>query len=57
MKPKYIPEMNDTKTDIYLNDLYFNTKSPVAFTGLVPLYREAKKKIPSLTLARVRLWL
>ena len=50
-------DMKSAKTKTLPKELYFDSKSPVAFTGLVPLYREAKKTIPSLTLAGVREWL
>ena len=33
----------------FLSDYYFKTKSPVAFTSPLALYREAKKHYPSLT--------
>ena len=36
---------------------YFNTKSPVAFTSPLALYREAKKHYPSLTFRQVKTWL
>ena len=57
MKTSFDTNMKDVKTNAHLNNLYFDTKSPAAFTGLLPLYREAKKKNPSLTLAAVREWL
>ena len=41
----------------FLPDYYFNTKSPVAFTSSFALYREAKKRYPSLTLRQVKTWL
>ena len=47
----------DEKTDYLLNELYLNTKSSVAFTSPLALYRVAKRKIPSLTLAEVKTWL
>ena len=31
----------------FLSDYYFDTKSPVAFTSPLALYREAKKHYPS----------
>ena len=40
-----------------LNFLYFDTKSPVAFTSPLALYREAKKRYPSLTFQQVKTWL
>ena len=40
-----------------LSDYYFSTKSPVAFTSLLALYREAKKRYPSLTFSQVKTWL
>ena len=41
----------------FLSDYYFNTKSPVAFTSPLVLYREAKKHYPSLTFCQVKAWL
>ena len=41
----------------FLSDYYFDTKSPVAFTSLLALYREAKKRYPSLTFQQVKTWL
>ena len=41
----------------FLSDYYFNTKSPVTFTSPLALYREAKKRYPSLTLRQVKTWL
>ena len=41
----------------FLLDFYFNTKSPVAFTSPLALYREAKKRYPSLILRQVKTWL
>ena len=41
----------------FLSDYYFNTKSPVAFTSPLALYREAKKCYPSLTFRQVKTWL
>ena len=41
----------------FLSDYYFDTKSPVAFTSPSPLYREAKKRYPSLTFSQVENWL
>ena len=40
-----------------LNFLCFDTKSPVAFTSPLALYREAKKRYPSLTFQQVKTWL
>ena len=37
------------------SDYYFNTKSPVAFTSPLALYRDAKKRYPSLTFVKLRL--
>ena len=34
-----------------------NSKSPVAFTSLLALYREAEKRYPSLTIRQVKTWL
>ena len=41
----------------FLSNYYFNTKSPVAFTSPLALFREAKKCYPSLTLHQVKTWL
>ena len=41
----------------FLLDYYFNTKSPVAFTSPLALYREAKRRCPSLTFPQVKTWL
>ena len=41
----------------FLLHYYFNTKSPVAFTSPLALYREAKKRYPSLTFRQVKTWL
>ena len=41
----------------FLSNYYFNTKSPVAFTSPLALYREAKERYPSLTFRQVRTWL
>ena len=41
----------------FLSNYYFNTKSPVAFTSPLALYREAKKRYPSLTFSQVKTWL
>ena len=41
----------------FLSDYYFNTESPVAFTSLLALHREAKKRYPSLTFRQVKTWL
>ena len=41
----------------FLSDYYFDTKSPVAFTSPLALYREAKKRYPSLTFSQVKTWL
>ena len=47
----------------FLADYYFDTKSPaaftspVAFTSPLALYREAKKRYPSLTFQQVKTWL
>ena len=42
---------------LFLSHYYFNTKSPVAFTSPLALYREAKKHYPSLTFHQVKTWL
>ena len=41
----------------FLSDYYFNTRSPVGFTSSLALYREAKKRYPSLTFRQVKTWL
>ena len=41
----------------FLSNYYFDTNSPVAFTSLLALYREAKKHYPSLTFYQVKTWL
>ena len=41
----------------FLSDYYFDTKSPVAFTSPLALYREAKKHYPSLSFRQVKTWL
>ena len=41
----------------FLSDYYFNTKSPVAFTSQLALYREARKCYPSLIFHQVKTWL
>ena len=41
----------------FLSDYYFDTKSPVAFTSPLALYREPKKRYPSLTFRLVKTWL
>ena len=41
----------------FLSDYYFDIKSPVAFTSPLALYREAKKRYPSLTFRQVKAWL
>ena len=41
----------------FLSDYYFDTKSPVAFTSPLALYREAKKHYSSLTFRQVKTWL
>ena len=41
----------------FLSDYYFNTKTPVAFISPLALYREAKKRYPSLTFHQVQSWL
>ena len=41
----------------FLSNYYFNTKSPVAFTSPLALYREAKKRYPSLIFRQVKTWL
>ena len=38
----------------FLSDYYFDTKSSVAFTSPLALYREAKKHYPSLTFRQVK---
>ena len=39
----------------FLSDYYFDTKSPVAFTSPLALYREAKKHHPSLIFDKLKL--
>ena len=41
----------------FLSDYYLDTKSRVAFTSQLTLYREAKKCYPSLTFRQVETWL
>ena len=41
----------------FLSDYYFETKSPVAFTSPLALYREDKTCYPSLTFHQVKTWL
>ena len=41
----------------FLSDYYFDTKSPVAFTSYLALYREAKKHYSCLTFHQVKTWL
>ena len=41
----------------FLSDYYFDTKSPLASTTPLALYREAKKRYPSLTFRQVETWL
>ena len=41
----------------FLSDYYFDTKSPVAFTSPLALYREAQKRYLSLTFGQVITWL
>ena len=41
----------------FLSDYYFDTKSPVAFTSPLALYREVKELYPSLTFHQVKTWL
>ena len=41
----------------FLSDYYFDTKSPVAFTSPLALYREVKNCYPSLTFSEVKNWL
>ena len=43
--------------DYSLDFFYFDTKSPLAFTSPLALYREAKKRYPSLTFHQVKTWL
>ena len=40
----------------FLSDYFFDTKSPVAFTSPLTLYREARKRYPSLTFRQVKTW-
>ena len=41
----------------FLSHYYFDTKSPVAFTSPLALYREARKRYPFLTFRQVKTWL
>ena len=41
----------------FLSDYHFGTKSPVAFTSPLALYREDKTRYPSLTFHQVKTWL
>ena len=41
----------------FLSDYFFDTKSPLAFTIPLALYREARKCYPSLTFRQVKTWL
>ena len=41
----------------FLSDYYFDTKSPVAFTSPLALYRDPKKRYPFLTFRQVKTWL
>ena len=41
----------------YCFDTEVDTNSPVAFTSPLALYREAKKRHPSLTFHQVKTWL
>ena len=41
----------------FLSDFYVDTKSPVVFTSPLALYREARKRYPSLTFRQVKTWL
>ena len=49
------PNVSNKNSLDFLSDYYFNTKSPVAFTSPLALYREAKKRYPSLTFRQVKL--
>ena len=51
------PNAPDKNSFDFLSDYCFNTKSPVAFTSPLALYREAKKRYPSLTFRQVKTWL
>ena len=41
----------------FLSDYYFDSKSPVAFTSPLAIYREAKKRSLSLAFHQVKTWL
>ena len=41
----------------FLSHYYFDTKGPVAFTSPLALYREVKKRYPSLNFRQVKTWL
>ena len=51
------PTVPDKNSLDFLSDYYFDTKSPVAFTSPLALYREARKRDPSLTFGQVKTWL
>ena len=40
----------------FLSDYYFDTKNPVPFTSPLALYREAKKRYPSLIFRQIKTW-
>ena len=40
-----------------LNDIYYNTESAAAFTGVEKVYQEAKSRMPEITRRNVREWL
>ena len=52
--PSTVPKKKSLR---FLSDYYFDTKSPVAFTSPLALYREARKHYPSLTFRQVKTWL
>ena len=62
--PSTVPKKDSLQLH-FLSDYYFDTKSPVAFTSPLALYREGKKKqqqqqnkhYPSLTFCQVKTWL
>ena len=51
------PNVPDKNSLDFLSDYHFNTKSPVAFTSPLALYREGKKRYPFLLFRQVKTWL
>ena len=53
-----MPPTADKKDSLdFLSDFYFDTRSPLASTSPLALYREATKRYPSLTFRQVETWL